>query len=225
MRKVILAAAIAALSGAALAHEAGEVVLRVGVIHASPDVDSSRIRIGGRSFRGTRADVKSDTQFGLTGTYMVAPHFGIEVLAATPFTHEIRVKGLNRRFGPGYDGKLGEVTQLPPTVSAQYFFLNPKSRFQPYVGLGLTYTAYYHEKLDRHQKDDNHFSDLSLEDSIGISPQVGMDLALTDHLFVHANIRRLGMGSRVTFRVNGAKGKVDVDINPWVYFTGLGYKF
>jgi outer membrane protein len=227
MRKVILAAAIAALSCGAVAHEAGEVVLRVGVIHAAPDGDSSRIKVGGTRLRGTSAEVKSDTQLGLTATYMVMPHFGIEVLAATPFTHEIRVKGVDRAVGlpPGtVDGKFGETSHLPPTVSAQYFFLNPKSRFQPYVGLGLTYTAFFSEKLTSRQKD-NGFSNLSLEDSIGLSPQTGIDFAITDNLQLNAAVWRLGISTKAKFRLGGTKGSVDVDVTPWVYFLGLGYKF
>ena len=219
--KYAIVAAIAALSlsGVAVAHEAGEVFLRVGVAHASPDVSSSRIRLGGVKLPGTSADVGSDTQIGLTATYMVLPRFGIELLAATPFTHDVKVKGL----GP-LSGKLGEVSHLPPTVSAQFFFLNPKSRFQPYVGLGLTYTMFYNEKLTSTQKR-RGFSDFSMEDSIGVSGQLGMDFAVGQHLLLNAAVWKMGMSSTAKAKLGGVGVKVDVDIDPWVYFLGLGYKF
>ncbi|MCL1824594.1 MAG: outer membrane beta-barrel protein [Betaproteobacteria bacterium] len=221
MRKHIIAAAIAALSlsGVAVAHEAGEVILRVGVAHADPDVSSSKVKLNGRSVSGTGVDVGSDTQLGLTTTLMIMPHFGIELLAATPFTHKLTLtqKGYS-------DFKLGKVSQLPPTVSAQFFFLNPKSRFQPYVGLGVTYTAFYNEKLSNEAKAAG-FSDLSLKNSLGLTGQLGMDYALGDSLFLNAAVWRMGMST--TAKMKGLLGdyKVDVDVDPWVYFIGVGFKF
>ena len=218
----VLAAAIAALflSGVAVAHEAGEVILRVGLIHAAPDTSSSKIRIGADKIQGSSVNVRRDTEFGLSATYMIMRHFGLEVLAATPFTHEVRVKGVD----PGIDGKLGEVSHLPPTVSAQFFFLDPKSRFQPYVGLGLTYTSFYNEKLTRNQKN-NGFSKFKAEDSLGISPQLGMDFKIGDNLILNTSVWRLGMSSKVKAKYLGQDVKVDVDVDPWVYFLGVGYKF
>ncbi|MDR1662174.1 MAG: outer membrane protein OmpW, partial [Azoarcus sp.] len=172
MRKQLLAAAIAAfaVSNAAIAHEAGDVILRVGVAHVAPDVDSGKIKIAGTRTSG-KADVDSDTQLGLTASWIVAPHLGVEVLAATPFTHQVKVKDL----GAPFDGKLGEVTHLPPTVSAQYFFLDPKSKFQPYVGIGLNYTFFFNEKLTRRAKGLS-FRNLELENSWGLAAQVGADI-------------------------------------------------
>jgi outer membrane protein len=224
MRKRVLAVAIAALSlsGVAVAHEAGDVVLRVGVIHAAPDVSSSKIKtdVTGK-ISGSSADVGSDTQLGLTATYMVMPHFGLELLAATPFTHDVKVKGV----GAGIDGKFGKVSHLPPTLSGQFFFLNPKSKFQPYVGLGLTYTTFFNEKLTSEQKA-NGFSNLSLDDSIGLSMQAGMDFKVTDRMMINAAVWKLGISTTAKAKHNALGNvKVDVDVDPWVYFFGLGYKF
>jgi outer membrane protein len=222
MRKHVLAAAIAALtlSGAAVAHEAGEVVLRVGVIHAAPDVDSSRIRVDGLGkLPGSGVDVDSDTQLGLTATYMVMPHFGIEVLAATPFTHKVKAD-----LGVLGKHNLGKVSHLPPTVSAQFFFLNPKSAFQPYVGLGLNYTFFFNEKLSNEAKAMG-FSNLEMDNSFGLAAQLGMDYKITDRVFVNAAIWRIGMSSTAKVKLGGTQAKVDVDINPWVYFLGAGFRF
>lgn len=228
MRKHVLVAAIAALSlsGVAVAHEAGDVILRVGPIYASPDVSSSKIKVDGLGkMPGSSADVKSDTQLGLTATYMVMPHFGIELLAATPFTHDVKIKGgpVLNSIGVN-DGKFGEVSQLPPTLSAQFFFLNPKSKFQPYVGLGLTYTMFFSEKLTRQRKNQG-FSSFKLDDSIGVSGQLGMDYAITDRLQLNAAIWRLGISTEAKAKVGGTPVNIDVDVDPWVYFLGVGYKF
>jgi outer membrane protein len=224
MKKQLIAAAIAALavSGTAVAHEAGDVILRVGVAHVAPDVDSGNIKVEGiGKIPGSKAEVESNTQLGLTATWIIAPHFGVEILAATPFTHELKAKGLPG----GLSGKLGKATHLPPTVSAQYFFLNTKSKFQPYVGLGLNYTFFFDEKLSGGAKDKG-FRGLDLSDSWGWAAQVGADVALTDNLFLNAAVWRIEINTTAKTRVAGiGKAKVDVDVDPWVYFVGVGYKF
>jgi outer membrane protein len=227
MKKQLLAAAIAALavSGTAVAHEAGDVILRVGVAHVAPEDSSSKIStsVTGK-ISGTKATVDSNTQLGLTGTYIVAPHFGIEVLAATPFTHKVKVKGLPGVYSAA-NGSFGEVTHLPPTVSAQYFFLNPKSKFQPYVGAGLNYTFFFNEKLNSKQKG-NRFHGLDLENSWGWALQLGADVALADNIFLNAAIWKIDINTKATSRHEDlGKVKVDVEVDPWVAFVGVGFKF
>ncbi|MDR1462930.1 MAG: outer membrane beta-barrel protein [Azoarcus sp.] len=246
MRKQILAAAIAALavSGVAVAHEAGDVILRVGVAHVAPDVNSGKINVSGvGKLGGSKADVESNTQLGLTGTYIIAPHFGIEVLAATPFTHSIKVKGADAALRKvanlteaqlpdgTVNGKFGKATHLPPTVSAQFFFLDPKSKFQPYVGLGLNYTWFYNESLSSKEKTAG-FRGLDLDNSWGWAAQLGADIALTDSLFLNAAVWKIDINTKAkTKNTNPALGtnntpvKVDVEVDPWVYFFGVGYKF
>jgi len=223
MRKQILAAAIAAFvaSPVAIAHEPGDVIFRVGVAHVSPDVDSGKISVGGTKVPGSKADVNSNTQLGLTASWMLAPHFGLEVLAATPFTHTVKVKGLG-----ALDGKLGEVKHLPPTVSAQYFFLDSKSNIQPYVGLGLNYTWILDEKLKGSRKAQG-FHDLSLTNSFGWAVQAGIDVGIADNLFVNAAIWRIDIDTKAKVKYTAANVpvKVNVELDPWVYFVGIGYKF
>ena len=242
MKKQLLAAAIAAfaVSGAAVAHEAGDVILRAGVAHVAPEVDSGNIKVGGIGrLSGSKAEVESNTQLGLTGTYIIAPHFGIEVLAATPFTHKLKVKGadaairgLGVNVADGYvDGNFGKATHLPPTISAQYFFLNPKSNFQPYVGVGLNYTWFFNEKLSSDAKGVG-FKGLDLDNSFGWALQLGADVALTDNIFLNAAVWKIDINTKAKSKLTNsalsltnAPVKVDVEVDPWVYFFGVGYKF
>jgi len=226
MRKHVLAAAIAALSlsGAAIAHEAGDVILRVGVVHAATDVSSSRIEIEGYGkIPRSSVDVKNSTQVGMTGTYMVMPRFGLETSLTTPFSHKI--KGT----APGESFTIGKVSRLSPTISAQYFFLNPKSAFQPYVGLGLNYTLFFNEKLTREMKEEGARK-LSMSDSIGLVAQVGMDYKITERISLNAAVWKMGISSKVRWRESDPPGddlraKAKVDIDPWVFNLGVGFKF
>ena len=97
--------------------------------------------------------------------------------------------------------------------------------FQPYVGLGINYTIFFDEDLSSRQKD-NGFSNLELDDSWGLAYQLGMDYMLTDNLLLNAQVRYIDIDTTATVDHNAlGKVKVDVDVDPFVYMVGLGYKF
>lgn len=215
------AIALAVASPLALAHKEGELILRAGAAMVDPQTNSDDIKLNGVKLPGTEATVNDNTQLGLTVSYMLTDHLGIELLAATPFQHRIGVKGV----APGIDGKLGDVKQLPPTLSLQYYPLAATSAWQPYVGAGLNYTTFFDAKLSSAQKA-NGFSKFELSDSWGLALQVGSDFMLTDKLMLNVAVWRIDINTTASARLGGVnKVKVDVDVDPWVYMVGLGYKF
>jgi len=227
MNKSLLGASLVALAlaaPAAHAYQAGDMILRAGAITTAPNESSGDLKFDGNKVSGTKATLDSDTQLGLTFAYMLTDHIGLELLAATPFKHTVGVKGL----GGGLDGKLADIKQLPPTLSLQYYPMEPNSRFQPYAGVGITYTLFFDEDLSSARKQQG-FSNLKLQDSVGIAGQLGMDYMLTENLLVNASVWYVDIDTKAS--VNGptalgySKTKVDVDVDPWVYMVGLGYKF
>jgi outer membrane protein len=233
MRKKLLVASIAALaSSAVFAHEPGNIILRAGAVQVAPDEHSSKIKVSGGRLPGTKATVNENTQIGLNATYIVAPHFGIELLAATPFTHDIHVRGVDQALGlPSgtVNGKFATTKHLPPTVSLQYFPLDPKSALQPYLGVGFNYTWFFDEHLTRRQKNVG-FSSLSLSNSWGLAAQAGIDYELSDNLILNAAVWRININTKARANLNNPllgshRVKVDVAVDPWVYFLGVGYKF
>jgi len=226
MRKSLFTASVLAVALAtpfAQAHQAGDIIVRAGAITVDPREDSGSLKFDGASAAGTSATLDSDTQLGLNFAYMLTDKVGIELLAATPFSHEVGVKGLG-----GLDGKLGDIKHLPPTLSVVYYPLDSKSAFKPYVGVGINYTTFFQEDLSSERKAQG-FSNLDLDDSIGLAFQVGADYMLTDKLMINAQVRYIDIDTEAT--VSGpsalsiAKTKVDVDVDPMVYMVGLGYKF
>ena len=222
MRKSLLALSILATALAApLAHayQAGDIILRAGAATVDPQEDSSALELNGATLGG-QATVDSNTQLGLTGTFMLTDNLGIGLLAATPFEHEVGLKGLG-----GLDGKLADIKHLPPTLTLQYFPLAASSRLQPYVGAGLNYTTFFEEDLTS-EREGQGFSNLELDDSWGLALEAGVDYMLTDNLLVNATVWYLDIDTTATTDLAGAgQVKVDVDIDPWVYMVGLGYKF
>lgn len=227
MHKSLLSASLFALALAAPlahAHQSGDFIVRAGAITTAPNEESGELKLDGAKIAGTKATLTSDTQLGLTFAYMVTDHVGLELLAATPFEHEVGVKGL----GPALDGKLADVKQLPPTLSLQYYPLDASSRFQPYVGVGINYTLFFDEELTGQRKNEG-FSNLKLKDSVGVSGQLGFDYMVTEHMLVNASVWYVDIDTEASVDGPSALGvgrtKVDVDVDPWVYMVGIGYKF
>lgn len=227
MNKSLLGASLVALAlaaPAAHAYQAGDMILRAGAITTAPNESSGDLKFDGNKVSGTKATLDSDTQLGLTFAYMLTDHVGLELLAATPFQHTVGVKGL----GDGLDGKLADIKQLPPTLSLQYYPMAPNSRFQPYAGIGINYTLFFDEDLSSARKQQG-FSNLKLQDSVGIAGQLGMDYMLTDNLLVNASVWYVDIDTKASVDGPSALGysktKVNVEVDPWVYMVGLGYKF
>lgn len=220
MRNSILAASLLALavaSPAALAHKEGDIIVRAGAITVDPHEDSGEINVGGVPQGGTKATLDSDTQLGLNFAYMLTDHVGIELLAATPFSHDVGTKGLGGL-------KLGSIKHLPPTLSAVYYPMESGSVFQPYVGLGLNYTWFFDTELTS-EAEGQGFNGLDMDDSWGLAYQVGADYMLTDNLMLNAQVRYIDIDTTGTTHLGAAKVEVDVDVDPFVYMVGLGYKF
>ncbi len=152
---------------------------------------------------------------------MVTDKVGVELLAATPFSHDVGTKGLGGL-------KLGELKHLPPTLSVIYYPMEKTSAFQPYVGAGINYTWFFDDKLTSEAENSAlQLRGLDMKDSWGLAAQVGMDYMLTDNLMLNAQVRYIDIDTTGTTysEAADAKIKVDVDVDPFVYMVGLGYKF
>lgn len=232
MNKSLLGASLIALALAtplAHAHQAGDVIIRAGAATTAPNEDSGQLKLDGAKVSGTKATLDSDTQLGLAFAYMLTDHIGIELLAATPFQHTVGVRGVSTATGiAGLDGKLADVKQLPPTLSLQYYPLAPTSRFQPYAGVGINYTLFYDEDLSGARKQQG-FNNLKIQDSVGIAGQLGFDYMLTENMLVNASVWYVDIDTKASVDGPTALGvgrtKVDLEVDPWVYMVGVGYKF
>jgi outer membrane protein len=96
------------------------------------------------------------------------------------------------------------------------------------VGVGLNYTRFYGADLTGERKQQG-FSNLKMQDSVGLAGQVGVDYMLTDHLMLNAAVWYVDIDTKATMDGPTALGaqqtKVNVSVDPWVYMVGVGYKF
>ncbi|MBL8269729.1 OmpW/AlkL family protein [Steroidobacter sp.] len=193
---VLISLAVAAVP-AAQAQDAGEWIWRTGVHTVQPKSDNHAV-----------VNVDSAAMLTFSGTYMFAPNWGAEVLAALPFSHDINLNG---------GGKVAETKHLPPTVSLQYHF-NPNGSVRPYVGVGLNYTLFFNEDTTGALRG----SKLELESSFGPAAQLGLDVALNSDWFVNADVRWFDIDTKA--KLNGAKlGTVEID--PYAFGVSIGRRF
>ncbi|RUP83682.1 outer membrane protein OmpW [Alteromonas sp. KS69] len=205
----------------ASAHEKGDWIVRGGLTTVAPDESTSNIIAGGSDL-GVALTIDNDTQLGLNVAYFITDNINVELLAATPFTHDVNFS-VNDPLGTG--NALGEVTHLPPTVTVNYYFNDANAAFQPYIGAGLNYTFIFDESFTAANKEAG-LEDLSLDNSVGISAQVGMDYQIDKEWHVNASVRYIDINTEASFTVGGAEGNVnDIDIDPWVYTLSVGYTF
>ena len=220
IRLSLLALAVVTASQSALAFQQGDLIIRGGLANVVPDESSSNIIVG--SDLGVNLTVGNDTQLGLNIAYFVTDRINIEVLAATPFTHDVNF-GVPDPLGTG--NKLGEVTHLPPTVTLNYYFNNPSSAFQPYIGAGINYTIFFDEEFTQANTAAG-LGGLSLDDSFGLSAQIGVDYMLNDAWFINGSVRWVDIDTEASFNLNGTPGSVNsIEIDPMVYMIAIGYKF
>lgn len=199
--KTLLASTLAiAITQPVMAYEAGDIITRVGVATVVPSNDPG-------DAGGTKLKVTENSQLGFTGTYMLTPDFGVEVLAATPFNHTVETED-------GAD--VATASHLPPTISAQFYTKKPIEELQPYVGAGLNYTEFFNEKNKMGLDID------SLKSSLGLSVSAGLDYVIDEHLLLNAAIWYIDIDTEVE---GGDVDGTELEIDPLVWMVGAGYKF
>jgi outer membrane protein len=188
----------------------------------NPDGEHGSVILAGADSTMTLT-AEDSTQLGLNFLYFYTDNIAIELLASTPFEHDVTIHDENSVLN--VDGiKLADAKQLPPTLSALYYF-DTQSAFKPYVGVGINYTIFFDEQFEDAPKELG-LSNLELDSSFGLTVQLGLDYLLTDNLHVNFSARYIDLGTEATFDVGGESiGKSNIDIDPMVYSVMLGYKF
>ncbi|WP_417618373.1 OmpW family outer membrane protein [Oceanisphaera sp.] len=200
MKKISMLVAAALLAPSAFAHQAGDFLVRGGAIIVSPSKDSNNT-----------LDTHSDTQLGLTFSYMLTDNWGLELLGATPFAHSIHTGG----------GEVAKVKHLPPSLMAQYYFGHGQSKVRPYIGAGINYTFFF----DEEGRNGLNEADVSADDSWGLAAQAGIDMAVTDNVFVNGSVWYMDIDTDVTVTHGASVTTYKTSIDPIGLMVGLGYRF
>jgi len=243
VRKLALAAALsAAFTVPAMAQEAGDWLFRIGGGYIATDTSKDDLIFEGSRLNDFEADVDDGASLIFNLTYFVSPNWGVELLAAAPFKHDIDGEGALAGLG-----KIGKAYHLPPTLSLQYHFM-PNQTFRPYVGVGLNWTLFFddtttdslHEGVvgTVNSLTGSNFSGgatrLDIDDSFGPAFQVGMDFDVTESWFMNLDLRYILIEADAdlrtrTFDPSGVesvfRSNIDLDIDPLVVSWAVGFRF
>ena len=137
---------------------------------------------------------------------------------------------------------IGSTWVFPPTVLLQYHFTN-FGAFQPYIGVGVNFTAYFGAKAGNQFTPfftpvglvgANAVTNLSVGSSWGIAGQVGFDYMINSNWGVNVDLKRILMqptayatvwNSAVSPVLGPIPVRAKVNIDPWVVSAGITYRF
>lgn len=212
-----LVAALFACGGAA-AQTAGTWLVKVGYNRISPKVSSGDL--SPPSMPGSKIDVGSAASLILTGAYMFTNHVSAELCLGLPYKHDLigdgSIKGV---------GKIGSVEQLPPTLLLQYRFLEAKSVFRPYVGLGVTYAIFQNETGSAEltaMTDPGGATTLRTDNAWGTTAQLGATYALNERWFADLGVEKTVIKTTTTLSTGQA---IDTRLDPVSLNFSIGYRF
>lgn len=179
-----LSTALALVAAPAFAQSQGDWTVGVGLGYVNPKSDNGTVA-------GAAATVDEDTQLTFTAEYFIRDNIGIELLAATPFKHDVFVGG----------GYAATVKHLPPTLSVNYHF-PVQGKFKPFVGAGINYTTFFEES--------SPLGKVSLDDSFGVAVQAGADYMISDRGALRFNVRWIDIDTDVKVGgVSAGTAKID----------------
>ena len=137
-------------------------------------------------------------------SYFFSPNLAVELILTVPQEHDVKSNGT----------KLGTLSQLPPTLLAQYHFnLNG---YKPYVGAGINYTKITGDNVAS--------GTLHLDDqSFGPAFQIGVDVPLTKQVSLNFDVKKVYIKTDVYNAAGVSQGTLKLD--PVLVGVGVGYRF
>lgn len=216
MACLLAALGVSAITSPAMAYEAGDILVRGRIISVNPQDDSGLVSANGSSIAGSGVSVDSDIMPELDFTYMMNPHWGLELILAYT-EHDVDASGSISGLG-----NIVETKVLPPTLNLQYHF-SPSSTIRPYVGAGINYTHFFDSKVKGGLAAPG--DDVDLDDSFGLAAQLGVDIDVNQDWFVNLDVKYIDIKTDAHIKSDGVSYKVDVDIDPIVWGIGIGRRF
>ena len=157
-------------------------------------------------------------------------HWDVELALGYPPTHDIDLVVKNPNLpasAQAINGKIGaRVRQVSPTLFANYKFLDKSSALRPFVGIGVNYTRFDNTSSNAVGDSLNGGpTSISLEDSMGLALQGGVNYRLNNQWSVSAALATAQVKSKITTNTLGIERKANVKFRPAVFTVALGYSF
>lgn len=205
------------VTSAAHADDTGRWYIQAGPAGISFN-ESTSLSVAGTTVPGAGSKVSSEATLALGVGYFITDAISVVGLGGIPPTSQISGEGSIAGLNPG------KIQYAPFVVAANYHF-NKSGRFQPFVGVGATYTYILDEKA-------GDIENLKAKNAFGPVLRVGFDYMIDDHHGAFFSAQKLFVDSTVTGTVasrvpglGGAPVSAKIDLDPVILHAGYTYRF
>lgn len=185
----------------------GDFMIRAGVTVVHPDA-SGEVSAAGVPIAGSDADVSTEVIPSATLTYFFTRNIAAELFCCFA-KHQAEAEGSIAALG-----EVADFWIFPPAVTLQYHFDN-MGGFKPYVGAGVQYIHFFNEK--------SNYGSVEIDDAFGFTLQAGVDVEIGGGWYLNADVKKTWIDTEVNWTTAGLQA--DVDVDPWIFTVGLGYRF
>jgi outer membrane protein len=140
-------------------------------------------------------------------SYFFSPNLAAELILTVPQEHNVSSTVLG--------GKIGTLSQLPPTLLVQYHF--PMNGYKPYVGAGINYTKFTTSDIPLGGSQVTPDSS-----SWGGALQVGVDVPMSGNMYLNFDVKKVYIGTNINY-LGSSVGSLRVD--PLLVGVGIGWRF
>ncbi|HEX7642404.1 MAG TPA: OmpW family outer membrane protein [Burkholderiaceae bacterium] len=218
LKALALGALLAASAGASAQQAAGTWAVSVGINNISPHATDA---LSAPSIPGSETKPGSDAEPVVNIIYNFDDHISAMLGLGNEYKHDL--------YGAGSlagAGKLGTLKQLPPTLFAQYHFLDANAPVRPYVGLGITYAMFRDEKgsgtLTAISNPGGSPTTFKVDNAWGETPQLGVTWNVNQRWFVDAWVAKTYISTTVHLSTGQS---ANAPLNPTSEAITVGYRF
>jgi outer membrane protein len=191
----------------------GNFMIRAGVSVIAPDSSADVFGPTGALIPGADAEISTEVVPTATISYFFTENIAAELFCCFA-KHD--VEGV---AGVLAGADLGDTWIFPPAVTLQYHFTNFEG-FKPYVGVGAQFIAFFDEGPSTSGALAG--AALSVDDSIGVTLQAGVDFELQDGWYLNGDVRKTFLDMDARWSTGHS---ADVTLDPWIFTVGIGYRF
>lgn len=198
--------------------ESGNFMVRVLGTVVAPDAEAT-VSAGGAVIPGADADVSTEVIPALTLSYFLTKNVAVELFCCFA-KHEAEGKGSINALN-----EIADTWIFPPALTLQYHF-DGFGSLKPYLGVGFQYINFFNTG-----DGDNVLgaTSVDIDDAVGFTLQAGVDMSLGGGWYLNADVKKTWLDTEVTWHnaaaAGGADVRADLDLDPWIFSAGLGYRF
>jgi outer membrane protein len=176
---------------------------------------------------GANLDANNVETLYLAYVRTLSSRFDVELAAGYPPLQKTVGKGPAALGSVPYDGQvIATARWLAPTVLLEYKFLSENSRWRPYIGVGVNYTAFY----DRNSTAQGNAvsggpTKLSLTSSVGPAGTAGVAYNIAGHWHAYASYSISKVSTDLTADTAGVIRTTHINFGPQALVVSVGYSF